>query len=147
MNVVVNGKHFVSLPGFVENAIGPGSTGAQVVGYGLAAASGLLVAFVWWRHPHENAAVRWSLAAATVVVVAPQTLFYDAGLLLFGLVAIQSNLRTRWKLAMGSFVAVSWLQMSATTLGWSPLGPIVWVVFALLLRASLTPLLRVREPI
>ena len=131
LNVVANGANFISLPGFLENAIGAGSSVARVLGFGLALLVGLAVAWAWWSRQHRDSLQRWGLVAAAVVVVAPQTLFYDAGLLLLPLVAVVPVLgqnALRW---VGSLVLLSWTQVGASRLEWSPLGPIGFVAVAL----------------
>ncbi|MDJ0954884.1 MAG: glycosyltransferase family 87 protein [Acidimicrobiia bacterium] len=126
LNTAANGANFVSLPGFFENtsasAVGP------LLGYALAAGFGLGVAFFWWRHPHTAALERYALIGAAVVLAAPQTLFYDAGLLLLGVVAVSSIDTARAGTLAAGMIALSWLQPLAEGLGWSPLGPIAWTV-------------------
>ncbi|MCP4968537.1 MAG: DUF2029 domain-containing protein, partial [bacterium] len=133
LNLDANGANFVSFAGFLENALGPGSPAAWLLGYSLAALVGALVAFYWWKHPNENALGRWALAAAAVVVVAPQTLYYDTGLLLFGLVVLLLAPGSRTVVLVGGALALSWTQLATSTLGWSPLGPLAWIAVALLL--------------
>lgn len=122
LNTAANGTNFISIPGFLENALGSGSAVATVVGYGLAAVVAAGVAFVWWRHQKSGALVRWALVGAAAVTVAPQTLYYDAGLLLLPGVAILAG-STRWRWVGIAFV-LSWTQVAADGLGWSPLGPL-----------------------
>lgn len=149
LNLETNGANFVSFPGFLENVFGLGSSVAWLIGYSLAALVGAFVAYYWWKNPQDHALERWALAAAAVVVVAPQTLYYDTGLLLFALVVFVVPLGSRVALLIGSLVALSWTQLAASTLGWSPLGPLAWAGVALLLcrvfecrrsvRAEVTP--------
>lgn len=122
-NAVANGANFVSVPGFVENLLGVGSHAAVLLGYGSAALLAARVAWLWWQEPDAGALWRWALAAGVAMAVAPQTLFYDAGLLLLLLVA----LLPRWQrpvLVVAALAAVSWLEVAKPILGWSPLGPI-----------------------
>jgi hypothetical protein len=132
-NVVANGANFVSLPGFIENLAGIGSPLVWVLGYGLAGALGLAVAYFWWKHPRSYALPRVALAAAAVVVAAPQTLYYDAGLLLLGVVAVLPLVARQIRWIIGGAVVASWSQLAAVSLGWSPLGPLVLVATVLLL--------------
>jgi hypothetical protein len=132
-NVAANGANFISLPGFFENLLGSGSTVAGVLGYGSAAAVAAGVAYYWWRHPATDHIARFALAAAAGVVVAPQTLFYDAGLLLGGaLVVLALPARTARLVLIVALIA-SWTQVAAASLGWSPLGPLSWLATAALL--------------
>lgn len=122
-NAVANGANFVSLPGFLENVLGVGSQTALLLGYGSAALLGARVAWLWWREPDTGALWRWAVAAGAAMAVAPQTLFYDAGLLLLLLVALLPGWR-RPVLVVAALAAISWLQVAEPVLGWSPLGPI-----------------------
>lgn len=127
LNAAANGSNFISIPGFVENAIGSG-TGVQLVGYGLAVALGAMVALLWRRGGDFFVLQRWSVAAAAAVLVAPQTLFYDAGVLLLVLVAAFPLVRPAPIPLLATLVAVSWTQVAARSLGWSPLGPLSWAL-------------------
>jgi len=127
-NATINGGKFVSLPGFVENltsvALGP------MLGYLVAAVVGAGVALYWWRNPHGSVLERYALAAAVVVVAAPQTLYYDAGLFILGIVVVVLTNRARYGALIVVAVAASWLQVGENWLGWSPLGPLVWLAAA-----------------
>jgi hypothetical protein len=125
-NVAANGANFVSLPGFFENLLGAGEAAAFVLGYVIAGLFGLVVAYFWWRYPKSQHLERYALAAAAVVLAAPQTLYYDAGLLLLGLGAVAAVIKNGGAAAVGALVAVSWVHVAADDLGWSPLGPLVW---------------------
>jgi hypothetical protein len=133
VNVEANGFNFISVPGFVENILSVDSTWAVVIGYGLAAVIGVAVAHYWWRNPHADPLRRFALAAAAVVVVAPQTLFYDGGLLLLGVVALLPFISSRSVLFFTGLIGLSWLGVLADRLGWSPLGPLSWLFTGLLL--------------
>ncbi len=130
INATANGANFISLPGFLENALGAGSGVAAGIGYSLALVVGAIVAYFWWRVPRHEALTRWALLAAAVVVVAPQTLFYDAGLLLLALVAMLPSLGTKAMRVVTVCVAMSWLQTTGSWLGWSPLGPMAVIAVA-----------------
>lgn len=130
LNVAANGDNFVSVPGFMENLVGSESLAAIGFGYGLAAIFGLAVAIYWWRYPRAFPLERFALAGAAVAVAAPQTLYYDAGLLLLGVVAIRPYLSKPVSFWVAGAVAVTWLQLATGVLGWSPLGPIVWMAAA-----------------
>lgn len=125
-NVAANGANFVSLPGFFENLFGAGDSMAFVLGYTIAGIFGLAVAYFWWRYPTSHHLERYALAAAAVVVAAPQTLYYDAGLLLLGLAAVAGAVAQRGGVLIVALVALSWVHIGADDLGWSPLGPLVW---------------------
>lgn len=133
VNATANGSNFVSIPGFFENAAGVGETVAIVAGFIVAAAFGAVVAYFWWRNPTARALERYALAAAAVLLAAPQTLFYDAGLLLLALVPVMLRLGSRLGPLLAVGIALTWLQPLSATLGWSPLGPVAWVAAALML--------------
>lgn len=126
LNLMANGKNFVSFVGVLENGLGGDSAFGTLVGYTFAMLVGLGVAYFWWKHPAERAVERWALLAAAAVVVAPQTLFYDAGLLLLGGVALGLAVGPRPVLVFVVAAVVSWSQLGAGVLDWSPLGPVVW---------------------
>ncbi len=129
LNASANGANFISVPGFLENLLGTGSRGAFLLGYGLAAAIGAVVAWEWWRRARpSNALWRWALAGGAAMLAAPQTLFYDAGLLLLVLVAILPKL-SHPGAVVAAVVLVSWLQALGSGLGWSPLGPLGFTAF------------------
>jgi hypothetical protein len=142
LNTTANGRNFVSIPGFFENVAGVGEIGAIVAGFIVAAAFGAVVAYFWWTNPSTRALERYALAGAAVVLAAPQTLFYDAGLMLLAVLPIMPRLGPRFGQWLALGIALTWLQPLSATLGWSPLGPIVWVAAALILWQ----LLSAREP-
>jgi hypothetical protein len=133
LNAEANGANFISLPGFMENLFGLDSAVAAALGYGVAVVMGAAVAYYWWRDQGSDPLPRFALAAGAVVVVAPQTLFYDAGLLLLGVLALLPVFSKRAPLLLAGAIAATWLQVAAVSLGWSPLGPLSWVAMAFLL--------------
>lgn len=130
-NLTANGANFISFPGFLANLFG-NSTAVLAAGYGLAMLVAARVAWEWWRGARTLTLRHWALAAGAAMAVAPQTLFYDAGLLLLGVVSVLPRLH-RSVATVAGLVAISWLQVAKSTLGWSPLGPVALVGFVLLL--------------
>lgn len=126
-NLDANGAYFVSLPGFLSNAFG---SEAMAVGYGLAGIVAGVLAFLWWRSPRSDALTRWAALAGAMVVVAPQTLYYDVGLLLIPIVWSLRRWPARWAIAAA---VVTWTQIASSQLGWSPLGPVAIVAVVVLL--------------
>lgn len=78
INAGVNGHLFVSLPGYVEHLSGVGGTTGRVIG--LVIGTGGVLALTWlWRRADTTVMQRYALAATGLVLVAPQSLFYEAG--------------------------------------------------------------------
>jgi hypothetical protein len=124
----VNHANLISWQGFVEHLAGTGSTAGVVVGWGLALLTAAFAALFWLRHPHDSPAVRYSVAVAAIVLAAPHTMYYDGGVLLFPLVLLAAAAgRTGWMVAAALW-AVSWGQLAADTLGWSPVFLVAVVV-------------------
>ena len=136
INAEANGFNFVSIPGFLENLLGAGSPWTWIVGYSMAAVVGAAVAYYWWSNPREYSLQRWALAGAAVVVAAPQTLYYDTGLLLLGLVWFLATQSQRMGLTFGVVVILTWAQVASQAVGWSPLGPIAWAAVVVLLART-----------
>ncbi len=126
INEGVNGFLFISVPGMIANWLGTGTTlGAVATGVGLVLAAALVL-LIWMRT--ESVSVRWAFAGAAVVLVLPQALYYEAGLLVPAAVVAGAG-----PLAISAIWMLSWTQIGADALGWSPLGIImptalVWLV-------------------
>ena len=131
-NVAANGANFVSVPGFLENLIGSEGVVAAALGYGLAAIFGFGVAYFWLKHPRSHQLERYALAAAAVVLAAPQTLYYDGGLMLLGLAVAAVFVTQINGPRLIALVVFSWSHLAADDLGWSPLAPLIWAAAALL---------------
>lgn len=118
INEGVNGFLFISLPGMVANLFGTGSTGGQAL-WVVALVVALVATVVVWRRTNAGA-LRWALGAAMVVLVLPQALYYEAGLLVpvFALAGVGAPI-------MVATGILSWTQVGADALGWSPLGVIM----------------------
>lgn len=132
VNEGVNGFLFISVPGMVANWIGTGTTvGAILVGVGLVVAAAVVL-LIWTRT--NDVVARWTLAAAAVVLVLPQALYYEAGLLVPVTViagATSPVVAVIWLL--------SWSQMAADALGWSPLGIVMPAALAWLVMRRNEP--------
>jgi hypothetical protein len=115
-NEIVNGKLFISLPGALGHLFG--DAGA-VVGWLGAAAIAVAIAYVWWREPSGPVVARYGFAAAGIVLVLPQPLFYEAGLVAPLLVAIASA-STRWVRPAIMLWVATWTQVLADALGFAP---------------------------
>ncbi len=77
-NATANGDLFVSWPGYLEHLTGMGESAGRILA-AIVGAAGVL-AIVWlWRRPTTSVAVRYAVAAIGLTLVAPQSLFYEAG--------------------------------------------------------------------
>ena len=126
-NLVVNGDLMVSSIGWFRSLFGVVQTWPGVVGFGLAAVVGLATAVAWWRRGIEAEAL--ALASTAIVIGAPSALYYDAGIAA-GAIAVgaERSWPGRARVVAG-VVVVSWSQLAASTLGWSPLFPVLVGVF------------------
>ncbi len=127
LNASVNGMNFISIPGVLEEILGDGSTVATAIG-GLAVAAGAgAVAWVWWRLP-DRPLLRIALAIATIVVIAPQSLFYEAALILLPVAILASGLTSMRPVVIGVIWGAGLLHLGAPVLDVSPLFVLPTVV-------------------
>lgn len=136
-NLVVNGDLMVSAIGWFRSLFGVTEVWPGVVGFGVAALVGLLAAIVWWRKGIAAEAV--ALASTAIVIGAPSALYYDAGIAV-GAVAVGAE--RDWPgggRVVGAVVVLSWSQLVASALGWSPLFPVLIGVFIWSARAVHRP--------
>ncbi len=122
----VNSANLISWQGVLEHLAG-GAIGA-VLGWGLALLTAALAALFWLRHPHASPGVRYSVALAAIVLAAPHTMYYDGGVLLFPLVLLAPTAGRAGWVAAAALGAVSWGQLAADGLGWSPVFLVAVVV-------------------
>lgn len=126
-NLVVNGDLMVSAIGWFQSLFGTTSVWPAVVGLAVAAVVGLTTAFWWWRRGINGRA--FALAATAIVIGSPSALYYDAGLAA-GALGVGADRGWPGGLSVAAgFVLASWTQVLASTLGWSPLFPILVAVF------------------
>jgi hypothetical protein len=114
-----NVHNFVSIPGVAEAIFGIDSTAAAVVGWGLAAAVAVVVAWAWFRWTPDPA-ILVPLTAAGALLISPHALYYDAGLLvLVGLLIADGDVGgRRWLPFLWVF---GFSHVAAEALGTSPL--------------------------
>ncbi len=106
VNASVNGDLFVSLPGFLEYLTGMGSGAGRLLG--VAIGGGGLLAMAWlWRRSGSPAA-RYAIAGLGLVLIAPQALFYEAGLGVVTLLLIADLDGRVMRVAWGAWIA-GWL--------------------------------------
>ena len=117
LNIEVNGFLMVSAAGWFQNLLEtPWSlilAGATIViAFGAAAVA-------WWRGGLTTAAV--AIGVPVIVVVAPSALYYDAALAMVAFGAALDRRNARAGYALVAFIVVSYSQLGAESLGWSPL--------------------------
>jgi len=78
-NATVNGPLFVSWPGFLEHLAGLGDSAGRALGLAVGA-GGVLLLIAFWRRHRDFADLRYTAAAVGLVMIAPQSLFYEAGI-------------------------------------------------------------------
>jgi hypothetical protein len=129
LNIEVNGFLMVSAAGWFQNLLEtPWSL--ILAGVTIAIVFGT-VAVVWWRRGLSTVAI--AIAAPVIVVVAPSALYYDAALAMvaFGVALDRRIAKTGF--ALVGFIVVSYSQLAAETLGWSPLflllvATVIWAL-------------------
>ncbi|GMQ85888.1 MAG: hypothetical protein BMS9Abin07_1458 [Acidimicrobiia bacterium] len=131
LNLAANGDLMVSAAGWWQNLLEQPQA-LVLAGLSIVVAAAVAAA-VWWRRGLSSIAV--ALAAPVIVIVAPSALYYDAaiGMVAFG-AAIELRAAAAWY-ALAAFVALSYTQLAASTLGWSPLFPLLaatllWAIVA-----------------
>jgi hypothetical protein len=106
-NATVNGPLFVSWAGYVEHITGMGGAAGQLLG--LAIGAGGLVGLAWlWRRPGSTIEHRYAAAAVGLVLIAPQSLFYEAGLGVISLLLLADGDR-RWRVLAAATWVAGWL--------------------------------------
>jgi len=130
----VNGHNAVSIVGFTQATLGSDSAIAVVFGTLGSIAVAITLARVW-RSPSVGLDRQMALTAVGLVLLSPHTMFYDAGLIVITMaVLVDAAPLRRWPL-VAAVSASSLLQVSSTSLGFSPFAPVVAVVFLIALRS------------
>ena len=115
LNATVNGPLFISLPGVAEHLAGIGGGAGQVLA-GVVLIAGVLAVAWLWRQSDVASAVRWAATAGVLVLVAPQSLFYEAGVLML-MAAVLVNGSRRSLIAAAAVWIAGWLY--PVTAGWA----------------------------
>jgi len=109
VNASANGDLFVSLPGFVEHLTGIGSGAGRLLGVAIGGAG--LIAIIWlWRRPAVPVATRYAVAGLGLVLMAPQALFYEAGMGVVALLLVADIDRRVARMALAVWAA-GWIYM------------------------------------
>jgi hypothetical protein len=129
VNDAVNGPLMINIIGWFTNL--SDSTASFVAAGVLIVVVFLVTAVLLWRR-----GVSWETfgpMASWVLLVAPSALFYDFGFALVGFGAtVGREARRLW--IVGVAVVVSWSQLAAWTLGWSPLFLVLMIMWVYQVR-------------
>jgi hypothetical protein len=130
-----NATNAVSWLGATEALIDPG-TAANAIGWSLAAITGAVVAWQWWRHKDADLAWPMAAASAALLLASPHAVFYDTGLIvLAGFVVLDRGDRRAQRSA-----ALLWLagfsHIASSALGVNPLVLVIASALVLSLRSG-----------
>ncbi len=129
-NATVNGHLFTSWPGYIEHVTGIGSSSGQLVGLTIGAA-GVAALALMWRRAAGNIAARYAVAATGLVLIAPQSLFYEAGVAAVTILLL-ANGDGRWRRVGVAAWVGGWLYLvSRPALNTTVLVAVLTVIFAL----------------
>jgi hypothetical protein len=120
MDQALNAANSVGFLGFFEAILGARNPIALVVGWSGSVCLMAWLAWVWWRK-HPPLTYRMGILAATTVLVAPHSMFYEAGLIALSLVALAElgQLAMLWPVA--ALWAFGFAGAAGKTLGFNPL--------------------------
>lgn len=126
-----NGHNAISFLGVAESVWGFGEPAAQVVGWGLAAATLGLVGWLWWRADRAAVPALVAVTAPALLLVAPHAIYYDGGLLVLAFAVLAAGVagsaRTRW--AVAAAYAICLLQPWSSSLRVAPVFVVTVGVF------------------
>jgi len=89
LDVAVNFADLVSWQGFVQALFGHTDTTAAALGWGLAGATALALAWLWFAGGRRgDISAQMALASVGLPLISPHTLYYDAGLALIAVVVL-----------------------------------------------------------
>jgi hypothetical protein len=138
---VVNKENAVSWLSFFEAIFGAGNQWALIVGWTLTGLTVIGISLIWWiGNKKSDLTSQLGLICICLVLIPPRVLFYDVGLLLFAYVAICTSQVKRKIEILGLMWLLSWSQIAADFIGFSPLffitvGTGVLAIFTLMLPA------------
>ena len=115
-------ENAVSWLGFTEAVLGVGNQWALIIGWALTVLTVIGISLLWWTDRMKNdSAALIGMTSICLVLIPPHVIFYDAGLLLFACVAIASRPLILKAELLGMIWLLSWSQMFAGFVGFSPL--------------------------
>jgi hypothetical protein len=104
INAGVNGHLFVSLPGYIEHLSGVSGNPGRVIALAIGAAGMLGLAWCW-RRAVGDPLIRYAIAAAGLILIAPQSLFYEAGVAAVTILLLMARGRVDRQLMTGVFAS------------------------------------------
>lgn len=104
INASANGDLFVSLPGFLEHLTGIGSAAGQALGVAVGGAGLAAIVWLWHRH-RDSVATCYAIGGLGLVLIAPQSLFYEAGIGAITLLLLADLDSRAARVALGAWVA------------------------------------------
>lgn len=145
VNDVVNGPLMINIVGWIPNVWD--QPAGDAVAIAVAAAVFVVSAALVWRSRLDARAL--GLVTAAVLLVAPSALFYDIGLALvgFAVVVLVVEPERRWLPFIGGAIVVSWSQLLASSLGWSPLFIVLLALWAYAFVREVQRLAPAQEPV
>lgn len=124
----VNAHNAISWLGFAEAIWGVGDPVAMALGWTLASATALFLAWAWWRAGTTDMAALAAVTVPGLVLLSPHAMFYDAGLLVVPLLVL-AGMRPERRAWLAVLYLVPFVQVWADQLGWSPIFPVVVATF------------------
>jgi hypothetical protein len=116
LNADLNKANLVSLPGALSHVFG--GVG-EAAGWVLAVAVGVGLVRVWWRRTEIGAPIVYALTGAAAILILPQPLFYEVGLLAFLALVTIGRIPNKELVAVALALA-TWVQPVSGSLGSLP---------------------------
>jgi len=138
-NATANGPLFVSWPGYLEHLTGVGGSAGRALGL-IVGAAGIVVLGWLWRRPESTPQLRYAASAVGLVMIAPQSLFYESGIAAVPILLLWDRDHRMGNLAALTWVA-GWLYLITT--GFANTTVLVLVMTAITVIV-LTPAMRTR---
>jgi hypothetical protein len=120
----VDTNQSISILGFAEALIGLRSPAAMVIGALLSVALAGFLGLTWFR-AREPLNLRMAMTCCGVVLIPPHSLYYDAGIVGLGLLALADERGwedARW---IAAFYLAAYLTPLSAMIGFSPMFPLI----------------------
>lgn len=131
----VDTNQSISILGFAEALIGLRNPAAVAIGATLSVALAGFLGLTWFR-ARESLNLRMAMTCCGVVLIPPHSLYYDAGIVGLALLALVDERGwedVRW---IAAFYLAAYLTPLSTTLGFSPIFPLVVAILVRLGKLS-----------